>query len=71
MPKQSPRLFEQEFAIFGENDAAIAAQHERRPDFGFEIGEVNAERRLRDIEPLARSDEAARLRDGDEISKLP
>src|SRR5258708_14800930 len=56
----------------GQFDAVHASIHQRNADLVFEIADLAAERRLRRVQLfLGRDRQASRLRDRDEIAKVP
>ena len=58
------------FAGRGRFHAARLALEQRRCEFGFEIGDVVAQRGLRDVGLVGRPRQVALLVDGDEIAEL-
>src|SRR5258705_2894518 len=56
----------------GQFDTVHAAAHKLNADLVFEIADLAAQRRLRRVQPfLGRDCQASRLRDRDEIAKVP
>src|SRR5262249_7553577 len=69
--EKAARAVEELFACCGDEDAAAVALEEAHAERLLELGQLRAQRRLRDVTELRRPAEAQRLRDGDRVLDLP
>jgi hypothetical protein len=72
LSKRQPRMIEKGPAGSGQFDPMHAAAHQLNADLIFKIADLAAQRRLRRVQLfLGRDCQASRLRDRDEIAKVP
>src|SRR5262245_31969493 len=69
LAEQASRFVEQHASRLGELDAPLRAYQQRRTDLALESTDLNAERRLRDVEPPRGAAEVQFLGDGHEVAK--
>ena len=71
LQKRQPRVIEENLSGGGERHAARLALQQLHADFGFQIANLPAQRRLRGVQsPLGGGQQAAFLCDGNEIAQM-